>query len=117
KKKSDLESRLSPLIVGRRGRKEAEMVVSCLDLGHQFLLFFLFLLFSVFSVFSVVQSFFSQANPCTRPDGPKMLTMDIAHPTPEPSDAAVRRDRTRIRYALLGAAGLVAGIWLAWLGA
>src|SRR5678816_837042 len=48
---------------------------------------------------------------------PKCWTMDIAHPTPEPSDAAVRRDRTRIRYALLGAAGLVAGIWLAWLGA
>ena len=46
-----------------------------------------------------------------------MLTMDIAPPTLEPSDAAVKRDRTRIRYALLGAAGLVAGIWLAWLGA
>jgi membrane associated rhomboid family serine protease len=46
-----------------------------------------------------------------------MLTMDIAPHTPEPSDAAVNRDRTRIRYALLGAAGLVAGIWLAWLGA
>ena len=43
--------------------------------------------------------------------------MDIAHPTPEPSDAAVKRDRTRIRYALVGAAGLLAGIWLAWLGA
>jgi membrane associated rhomboid family serine protease len=43
--------------------------------------------------------------------------MDIAHPTPEPSDAAVKRDRTRIRYALVGATGLVAGIWLAWLGA
>ena len=43
--------------------------------------------------------------------------MDIAAPTPEPSDAAIRRDRTRIRYALLGAAGLLAGIWLAWLGA
>lgn len=43
--------------------------------------------------------------------------MDIAHPTPEPSDAAVKRDRTRIRYALIGAAGLVVGIWLAWLGA
>jgi membrane associated rhomboid family serine protease len=46
-----------------------------------------------------------------------MNTMDIAPPTPEPSDAAVKRDRTRIRYALVGAAGLVAGIWLAWLGA
>jgi membrane associated rhomboid family serine protease len=43
--------------------------------------------------------------------------MDIAPPTPEPSDDLVRRDRTRARYALLGAAGLVAGIWLAWLGA
>ena len=46
-----------------------------------------------------------------------MQTMDIAPPTPEPSAAAVQRDRTRLRYALLGAAGLVAGIWLAWLGA
>jgi membrane associated rhomboid family serine protease len=43
--------------------------------------------------------------------------MDIAPPNPEPSADAIRRDRTRIRYALLGAAGLVAGIWLAWLGA
>jgi len=43
--------------------------------------------------------------------------MDIAPPTPEPTDDVVRRDRTRLRYALLGAAGLVAGIWLAWLGA
>jgi membrane associated rhomboid family serine protease len=43
--------------------------------------------------------------------------MDIAPPTPEPSAAAVQRDRTRVRYAILGAAGLVAGIWLAWLGA
>jgi membrane associated rhomboid family serine protease len=43
--------------------------------------------------------------------------MDIAPVTREPSAAAVQRDRTRVRYALLGAAGLVAGIWLAWLGA
>jgi membrane associated rhomboid family serine protease len=43
--------------------------------------------------------------------------MDIAPVTPEPGAAAVQRDRTRVRYALLGAAGLVAGIWLAWLGA
>ena len=43
--------------------------------------------------------------------------MDIAPPTLEPSANAVQRDRTRIRYAILGAAGLVAGIWLAWLGA
>lgn len=43
--------------------------------------------------------------------------MDIAQPTPEPSAAAVVRDRKRVFYALLGAAGLVGGIWLAWLGA
>jgi membrane associated rhomboid family serine protease len=43
--------------------------------------------------------------------------MDIAAPTLEPSAASVRRDRARIGYALLGAFGLVAGIWLAWLGA
>lgn len=35
---------------------------------------------------------------------------------PEPTVAAVRRDRARIGYACLGAAALVAGIWLAWLG-
>jgi membrane associated rhomboid family serine protease len=35
----------------------------------------------------------------------------------EPSVAAVRRDRERVFWATLGAAGLVAGIWLAWLGA
>ncbi|HEY2396014.1 MAG TPA: rhomboid family intramembrane serine protease [Rudaea sp.] len=43
--------------------------------------------------------------------------MDIAPPTPEASAATVQRDRTRVRYALIGSAGLVAGIWLAWLGA
>ena len=43
--------------------------------------------------------------------------MDIAPRPPELTAAAVARDRTRVRYALLGAAGLVAGIWLAWLGA
>ncbi len=43
--------------------------------------------------------------------------MDIAAPTPEPSASAVQRDRKRLFYAVLGAAGLVAGIWLAWLGA
>jgi membrane associated rhomboid family serine protease len=43
--------------------------------------------------------------------------MDIAPVTPEPSATTIQRDRARVRYALLGAAGLVAGIWLAWLGA
>lgn len=42
--------------------------------------------------------------------------MDIAPPSPEPSHSAVGLDRARIRYALIGAAALVAGIWLAWLG-
>ena len=43
--------------------------------------------------------------------------MDIAPRPPELTAAAVARDRTRVRYALIGAAGLVIGIWLAWLGA
>ena len=43
--------------------------------------------------------------------------MDIAPATIDPTASVIRRDRQRIQYALLGAAGLVAGIWLAWLGA
>jgi len=43
--------------------------------------------------------------------------MDMAAPTPEPTAQTVRRDRARAGYAALGAAGLVVGIWLAWLGA
>jgi len=43
--------------------------------------------------------------------------MDIAAPTPEPSIALVRRDRMRVFWAVLGAAGLLLGVWLAWLGA
>ena len=43
--------------------------------------------------------------------------MDIAPRTPEPSTAAIARDRDRVFWASVGAAGLVAGIWLAWLGA
>ena len=46
-----------------------------------------------------------------------LRTMDIAAPTPDPSNQMVRSDRYRIGYAVLGAAALVAGIWLAWLGA
>jgi membrane associated rhomboid family serine protease len=41
--------------------------------------------------------------------------MNIAPLLPEPSATTVRRDRTRIFYATLGASALVAGIWLAWL--
>jgi membrane associated rhomboid family serine protease len=43
--------------------------------------------------------------------------MDIARPIPDPTLATVVRDRARVRYAALGAAALLAGIWLAWLGA
>src|SRR5581483_1587764 len=43
--------------------------------------------------------------------------MDLAAPQPDPSQHVVRRDRMRVGYALLGAAGLVLGIWLAWFGA
>ena len=43
--------------------------------------------------------------------------MDIAPPTPEPTGITLKHDRTRLGYALLGAFALVAGIWLAWLGA
>lgn len=42
--------------------------------------------------------------------------MDIAPPTPEPGSVAVKNDRERIRYALMSAAFLLAGIWLVWLG-
>ncbi len=40
--------------------------------------------------------------------------MDIAPPLPEPSARTVQRDRARVAYAALGAAALLAGIWLAW---
>ena len=43
--------------------------------------------------------------------------MDLAAPTPEPTDRSVARDRKRVAYAAVGAFALVAGIWLAWLGA
>ena len=43
--------------------------------------------------------------------------MDIAPPTPEPTGVALKHDRARLGYAMLGAFALVAGIWLAWLGA
>ena len=54
--------------------------------------------------------------PCFTAISPHEAGMDIAAPTPEPSTAAVQRDRKRVFYALLGAAGLVVGIWLAWFG-
>ena len=38
-------------------------------------------------------------------------------PLPEPTAAAVARDRKRVRYAVLGAAALLVGVWIAWLAA
>jgi membrane associated rhomboid family serine protease len=45
------------------------------------------------------------------------LGMDIAPIPVEASAVAVRNDRERVRYAVLGALALVAGIWLVWLAA
>jgi len=38
-------------------------------------------------------------------------------PLPEPTAAAVAHDRKRVRYAVLGAAALLVGVWIAWLAA
>jgi membrane associated rhomboid family serine protease len=43
--------------------------------------------------------------------------MAIARPALEPTAVSVAHDRARIRYALLGAGALLAGVWIAWLGA
>lgn len=43
--------------------------------------------------------------------------MDIAPPLPDPTPASLARDRYRLRYAAIGAGALLAGIWIAWLGA
>ncbi len=42
--------------------------------------------------------------------------MDTAAPMPDASAATVKRDRSRVFWAVAGAMGLVAGIWVAWLG-
>jgi membrane associated rhomboid family serine protease len=43
--------------------------------------------------------------------------MDLAPIVPEPTARTVQRDRTRVRYAVIGALALLAGIWICWLGA
>lgn len=42
--------------------------------------------------------------------------MSLAPVSPSPTAQVVQQDRERIRYALIGAAGLIAGAWLIWLG-
>ena len=42
--------------------------------------------------------------------------MDIAPPGPDPGHTAVKFDQERIQHAVFGAAILVLGIWLVWLG-
>lgn len=41
--------------------------------------------------------------------------MNIAAPTPEPTDVTIATDRLRVGYAVFGAAALLAGIWIIWL--
>ena len=48
---------------------------------------------------------------------PNLCAMDIARPPLEPTAVTVAHDRARIRYAVLGASALLAGVWIAWLGA
>jgi membrane associated rhomboid family serine protease len=43
--------------------------------------------------------------------------MDIAGPSPDPTPTRVAHDRARVRYAALGAAALLAGVWIAWIAA
>lgn len=45
------------------------------------------------------------------------MSMDIAPLNPAPSRDSVAHDRERGRYAAIGALALLAGIWIAWLGA
>jgi membrane associated rhomboid family serine protease len=45
---------------------------------------------------------------------PNHALMVSVPPLPEPTAAAVARDRARVRYAALGAGALLAGIWIAW---
>jgi membrane associated rhomboid family serine protease len=54
---------------------------------------------------------------CARRGRPHDVGVDIAPITVEANASAVRNDRARVRYAMLGALALVAGIWLVWLGA
>jgi len=48
---------------------------------------------------------------------PNHALMVNVPPLPEPSSTAVAHDRKRVRYAILGAAALLAGVWIAWAAA
>jgi len=48
------------------------------------------------------------------PNHPPMVSVP---PLPEPTATSVAHDRKRVRYAVLGAAALLAGVWIAWLAA
>src|SRR5690606_21061144 len=54
--------------------------------------------------------------PCSRSQRPNLGAMDIAPPGPDPGHTAVKFDQERIQHAVFGAAILVLGIWLVWLG-
>ena len=41
--------------------------------------------------------------------------MSLAAPRPDPTDTTIATDRIRVGYAVLGAAGLLLGIWVIWL--
>jgi membrane associated rhomboid family serine protease len=52
-----------------------------------------------------------------RANHPKHALMVNVPPLPEPTATAVAHDRKRLRYAALGAAALLAGMWIGWAAA
>lgn len=48
---------------------------------------------------------------------PNPVRMVSVPPLPEPTATVVAHDRKRVRYAVLGAAALLAGVWIAWAAA
>ena len=48
---------------------------------------------------------------------PNPVRMVSVPPLPEPTATVVAHDRKRLRYAVLGAAALLAGVWIAWAAA
>src|SRR4051794_27781952 len=52
--------------------------------------------------------------PCMCWGHPNPVRMVNVPPLPEPTATAVAQDRRRLRYAVLGAAALLGGVWIAW---